>query len=340
MEMIKTLFEAEVKAADESALTIDHFISTEKLDRGGDVLYADGMKMFGKPVVLWVHGRSDNIGPEPIAKPVWIKKGEFKGNKGILARTQFYPDETGKRLWDKAANGYIPNWSVGWRPLRHEYKTAKNGKEERHVFEWELLEYSLVPVPMQPDAQSIEGRKDAIKEILFKIQPESPQLPLGEKPGEKPPEKPVEKKEDDPKPPELEPDPILQQKAGEKHICKVCGFEIFSTKYGADGAVVKFLCACSIEEMVEAVRKQIPDPKQLEATIMENVKTALAPPAPVPPKPGDPPKEQPPGPKRLVFREAVDPEDGKNTDLLKRLVREALTEEANKQVRKLTGKVD
>ena len=174
MNIEHKIFEAEVKESNEKDLTIVHFISTEKRDRGRDILYADGMKVEGRPVVLFQHGWS-NIGSEPIAKPLWIKKGEFKNRKGIQAKTQFFPDELGQRLWKKTTEGYMPNWSVGWRPLRHEYITDKDGIEVRHVYEWELLEYSLVAVPMQPDAQTLpdSDRKDRMPEsILVKMLPE------------------------------------------------------------------------------------------------------------------------------------------------------------------------
>jgi len=156
----------EVKESSQVDLTVVHFISTEKRDRGNDILYAAGMIMQGQPVVLFQHGFSQ-VGSEPIAKPLWIKPGEFKGNKGIQAKTQFYPDELGKRLWDKTVHGYMPNWSVGWQPIRQEMKTERDGSQTRHVYEWELLEYSLVAVPLQPDAQNV----DKAAAIYFKVLP-------------------------------------------------------------------------------------------------------------------------------------------------------------------------
>jgi hypothetical protein len=177
MEKEYKVFEAEVKESSEKDLTVVHFISTERRDRGRDILYANGMKMEGRPVVLFQHGFNEAIGSEPIAKPLWIKPGEFKNRKGIQAKTQFYPDDLGKRLWQKTVEGYMPNWSVGWRPLRHEFKTEKDGVEIRHVYEWELLEYSLVAVPMQPDAQTLPGKE--VEQIYIKMLPE-----LEEKRGE------------------------------------------------------------------------------------------------------------------------------------------------------------
>ena len=166
--MERKTFTAEIKEFNEKDLSVVHFISTELPDRGGDILYADGMVMTGRPVVLFQHGFG-SAGSEPIAKPIWIKSGTFKNRKGIQAKTQFYPDELGKRLFEKTTKGYLPNWSIGWIPLRHEIKTNSQGVVMRHVYEWELLEYSLVAVPMQPDAQTLENQ--AMRQMAFKIMP-------------------------------------------------------------------------------------------------------------------------------------------------------------------------
>jgi len=163
-------FEAELKEFDEKDLTVTHFISTERRDRGGDILLADGMVMEGRPVVLHTHGYGP-MGQEPIAKPLSIGKGDFKGRKGITAKTQFFPDETGKRLFAKTTHGFMPSWSIGWRPIKWEMQRDNDtGEVTRLVKKWELLEYSLVGVPMQPDAQTIDGGKGQ-GNIMFKMLP-------------------------------------------------------------------------------------------------------------------------------------------------------------------------
>jgi len=155
MDKETKVFDAEVKEFSEKDLTVTHFISTEKKDRGGDIMRVDGMKIRGRPVVLLAHGYSE-MGQEPVAKPLSIKKGEFKGNKGIVAKTQFYPDEIGRRLWEKTTQGYMPNWSIGFIPLKKIVIPNKDpeGWAGRDITEWELLEYSPVGVPMNPDAQT------------------------------------------------------------------------------------------------------------------------------------------------------------------------------------------
>jgi len=170
------IFQAEVKEANEADLTVTHFISTQHRDRGGDILYAGknergkGMVVNGRPVCLLLHGFNPSLGSEPVAKPVWIKQGEFKGKPGVEVKTQFYPDETGRRLWGKTSQGFMPNWSVGWDPIIHEVKTEKNGEQTRHCYEWELYEYSPVGVSMNPFAQKPSDKNKA--EMTFKIMPE------------------------------------------------------------------------------------------------------------------------------------------------------------------------
>jgi hypothetical protein len=144
------IFETLTKGYSEADLTVEHFISTEERDRGGDIMRADGMKINGRISVLFSHGFGP-LGQEPIAKALWVKAGEFKGKKGVMAKTQYYPDNIGRRLWEKATQGYMGNWSIGFIPLK--WEDIKNGKGfGRDIKEWELLEYSQVGVPMNPGA--------------------------------------------------------------------------------------------------------------------------------------------------------------------------------------------
>jgi hypothetical protein len=166
MSMEHKTFEAQIKESNEKDLTVTHFISTESKDRGGDIMRAKGMKIKGKPVVLMSHGRGPT-GSEPIAKPVWIKQGMYKSKPGIMAKTKFYPDDMGKRIWEKTVDGYMPNWSIGYMIIKAEDIDNYRGRD---VKEWELLEYSPVGVPMNPDAQTIKGVD--LNEIRFKIMPE------------------------------------------------------------------------------------------------------------------------------------------------------------------------
>src|SRR4030065_2712535 len=105
-------FEAQVKTSDDENLILEHFISTEHKDRDGDVMRAKGMKVVGKPVVLLLHGRG-SMGSEPVGKPLSISVDEFKGEPGVLAKTQFFPDDGGRRLYGEAKGGLPTNWDLG-----------------------------------------------------------------------------------------------------------------------------------------------------------------------------------------------------------------------------------
>jgi len=155
-------FGAEVKAFDDTNLTVDHFISTEHKDRGGDIMRAKGMKIVGKPVVLLLHGRG-SMGSEPVGKPLSINVDEYKGQPGILAKTQFFPDEVGTRLYQKVKGGFLPNWSIGYMVDEAKDLMREGKYYGRDVTKWTLLEYSPVGVPMNPFAHTI-------KEFLDKVE--------------------------------------------------------------------------------------------------------------------------------------------------------------------------
>jgi hypothetical protein len=149
------IFSAEVKKFDDENLILEHFISTEHKDRGGDIMRAKGMKVVGKPVVLLLHGRGP-MGSEPVGKPLSIDVDEFKGQPGILVRTQFYKDEVGQRLYGKAKGGFLPNWSIGYMVDEAKDLLREGKYDGRDVTKWTLLEYSPVGVPMNPFAQTIK----------------------------------------------------------------------------------------------------------------------------------------------------------------------------------------
>jgi hypothetical protein len=168
----KVFTNCEVLSCDDKTLTIEHFISTESQDDGGDIMRADGMKQRGRVVVLKQHGMDPAQGFEPIAKPKGIRVGcNKKGVKGLIATTQYYdgskltpPDNTGQRLYEKAKLGFMPNWSVGYKTIK--YTPIKGGRD---ITEWKLLEYSQVGVGMNEDATCEDEYKAlGLTEVDFK----------------------------------------------------------------------------------------------------------------------------------------------------------------------------
>jgi hypothetical protein len=168
MKIEHKTFDAEIKTADDSTLTIEHWISTEEKDRGGDIMVAAGMKIQGKPVVMFAHGRGP-MGTEPVAKPMEIRADTYRGKTGVIAKTRFFPDAVGQRLYEKVRDGYLPNFSIGYGIIEAK-DLLKDGRfDGRLVSKWYLYEYSLAPVPMNAGATTFKDGGDA---LCFKLLPD------------------------------------------------------------------------------------------------------------------------------------------------------------------------
>ena len=181
------IFESEVKAFDDKELTIDHFISTEERDRSGDVVRANGVTFDGVPVCLKQHGFDADTGNEPIAKPLNISVSTNQnGVKGILVKTQYYdgskldpPDNTGKRLYEKARDGFMPYWSIRFKGL--DVVPFTDGKGGDDIRKSVIYEYSQVGVPDNVGAATVKTmtpedvEKQANKILSFGFEKANPQ---------------------------------------------------------------------------------------------------------------------------------------------------------------------
>ncbi len=172
-------FQSEIKAFNDKDLTIEHFISTEERDRSKDVVRADGVTFDGVPAVLKQHGQDAIQGNEPIAKPLSIKVGtNSKGIKGIIAKTQYYdgshltpPDNTGRRLYEKAKDGFMPYWSIRFRGI--EVSPFPDGGDD--IKKCVVYEYSQVGVPdnvtadviKDLDGEEVEKKADSMFSFNF-----------------------------------------------------------------------------------------------------------------------------------------------------------------------------
>jgi hypothetical protein len=156
-----------IQVADAEDLTITHSITVEVRDRVGDVLRVGGCEILGKPVFLWQHGLS-NYGCEPVGKPLDIRPGYYQGNKALIVKSQFYPDEFGRRLWEKCKGGYLSAFSVGFVPI--ESVPFRDDLGGRDIKRFSLIEYSLCAVGCNPYAQVLEESKSN-QFMVFKMMP-------------------------------------------------------------------------------------------------------------------------------------------------------------------------
>jgi len=180
-----------VKAFDDDKLTVEHFISTEGKDRGGDIMLADGMMIDGEVVVLFQHGYDPLYGKMPIAKPLGFRPGvNKKGDKGIIATTQFPDDEDGRKLYNRIKSGYLKSWSIGYEPMAGEYSQLEGGG--LLVKKWQLFEYSAVAVPMNADCTNLpEDVRKNLMACSYKAVKEEP-APVHETDKTPIPEEPIE----------------------------------------------------------------------------------------------------------------------------------------------------
>lgn len=163
MSAIRKTYLCEVKAVDVEAGIYELWASTESVDRDGDILIASGAQLenyLKNPVVLYGH----NYYGFPVAKTL---EAEVVVGKGLRARFQFAPQGTHadidavRSLWE---GGFLNAASVGFRPLK--WQERKPAADEnfpswyapRIYTEWELLEWSIVPVPANQDALRLAAK--------------------------------------------------------------------------------------------------------------------------------------------------------------------------------------
>lgn len=153
MDKVFKAFSVISKAIDLEAGIFEAMISTEAVDRSGDIVRATGAKLdnyLKNPVVMWAH----EYGEPPIARALSI---EIMPGKGLKATFQFpawgtsaRADEV-RRLW---AAGFLNATSIGFIPLTANPidQNDKYGWGPQDYVEWELLEFSIVPVPANQEA--------------------------------------------------------------------------------------------------------------------------------------------------------------------------------------------
>jgi len=155
----------EEKSFNDADLTITHYISTTTPDRYGDIVNPAGMDASNytkNPVVLFGH-RSNAL---VIGKNINL---EIKDN-GVSAVTKFADTDQGREIYKLNRDGFLNAWSIGFIPRKEVQKQDEaSGKVYNHIEEWELLEYSSVPIPANPDCLNLmlkDLQDVSIKNIL------------------------------------------------------------------------------------------------------------------------------------------------------------------------------
>ncbi len=136
-------------AAQKTGGTVTFVLSTDDVDRHGDVVSAEGWRLEAyrqNPVLLWAHDyRHPAIGR---AVSVWSEPHR------LLAKMEFAPSVFAQEVAALYASGFQWGVSVGFRPIRYEERRdARTGVcIGLRYLEQELLEVSAVPVPANRSA--------------------------------------------------------------------------------------------------------------------------------------------------------------------------------------------
>ena len=165
---------------DDGERSVTAVISTGAVDRDKEVLTPKGAMLdnfMKNPVVLWAH----DYGGEPIGKAVYIDKKR----KGLVAKVEFAKTEKAENIYQLFKGGFLNAFSVGFIPTKShspvpdEIKKKPELAEASRVYdEWELLEFSAVPVPANPEAlaTAVKAKSveidDELKSELGVVEPE------------------------------------------------------------------------------------------------------------------------------------------------------------------------
>lgn len=158
MALIKRVFSGEIKDINIGEQTLTAVISTNSVDRMGEVLDPKGvdMKNFQKnPIVAWAH----DYKLLPIGKALWTKKVQG----GIMSKVKFASHAFAQEVFNLYREGFLKAFSVGFIPKDWEDGDGKKTPFRTYT-KWELLEYSAVPIPANPEALSLAMTKGIIHE--------------------------------------------------------------------------------------------------------------------------------------------------------------------------------
>lgn len=174
-EIIRRAFKGTIDDVDAKKRTVTAIVTTDAIDRMREVISPKGIALENfqaNPVVLWCHKSGD----PPIGKSLWIKRSGTK--RGLIARTLFAKTDRGEEIFQLYVDGFLNGWSIGARPNWKTYSPPtpdeiKARPELREcaaiIRQCELIEYSAVSIPANPEALGNELGKSISRSLLEEI---------------------------------------------------------------------------------------------------------------------------------------------------------------------------
>jgi phage head maturation protease len=153
-------------SVDTRQMIVRSVITTDRADRAGDVVIPGGLRnaeeFLLNPVVLWAHNRS---AVPPIGTCSWLDVQPHR----IVAETRFAQGvpfaEDVFRLYEQKI---LKGWSIGFVPrkaVRNPRRWNTSADAGLRVEQWDLLEYSAVPIPENPGAVTLAIQKGIIRDV-------------------------------------------------------------------------------------------------------------------------------------------------------------------------------
>lgn len=149
--LVKEIPSAAVRTGSDT--TVQFVMSTASVDRAGDTVAVTGWKLDAyrkNPVILFGH--------DSRSLPVGKSLREWQGSGALMCEVQFCSRdeyEFGWRVGQLVRAGFLNAGSVGFRPLAYQFNEERGSdgwSPACDFLEQELLEYSVVPVPANPEA--------------------------------------------------------------------------------------------------------------------------------------------------------------------------------------------
>lgn len=155
---VQKQFTGTVKAFDEAKRVAQFVISTGDIDRDNDIIDPNGWNLESfkqNPVVLWAH----NSSLPPIGKAVDITTRGRGSKKKLIATAKFATraqHELADTVFQLIVGGFLNATSVGFQPIEAEWNSERGGMDFKKQ---DLHEFSVVPVPANPNALLTAGKK-------------------------------------------------------------------------------------------------------------------------------------------------------------------------------------
>lgn len=166
---VKLFSNQSIRSLDEKARTAEYIISSDHVDRMGEIVEQTWQLENYKqnPIVLFGHdpSKADNV----LGKCVELEtiNGD-DDHKITVAKVQFAEEGTSANadtVWKLIKQGILKTVSVGFIPHTFKHTTDKSTDDEITVLsDNELLEFSIVPIPANPNAVALAFEDGSITE--------------------------------------------------------------------------------------------------------------------------------------------------------------------------------